>query len=73
MRSTQILQPLENVSEADVKTLTDLWKKIKKELNDLKEGLDITFDQLMENLGVSEERYILAIRSSLILIAQLYF
>ena len=65
MRSTQILQPLENVSEADVKTLKDLSKQIKKELNDLKEGLDITFDQLMENLGVSEERYILAIRSSL--------
>ena len=42
MRSTQILQPLENVSEADVKTLKDLWKQIKKELNDLKEGLDIT-------------------------------
>ena len=65
MRSTQILHPLENVSEADVKILKDLWKDIKKELNDLKEGVDITFDQLMENLGVSEERYILAIRSSL--------
>ena len=61
MRSTQILHPLENVSEADVKILKDLWKDI----NDLKEDVDITFDQLIENLGVSEERYILAIRSSI--------
>ena len=45
--------------------MKDLWKDIKKELNDQKEGVDITFDQLMENLGVSEERYILAIRSSI--------
>ena len=52
MRSTEILQPLENVSEADVKILKDLWKKKKKELNDLKEGVDITFDQLLESLGV---------------------
>ena len=55
MRSTQILHPLENVSGGDVKILKDLWKQIKKELNNLKEGLDITFNQLLENLGVSEE------------------
>ena len=65
MRSTRILHPLESVSESDVKILKDLWKDIKKKLNDLKEGVDITFDQHLENLGVSEERYILAIRSSL--------
>ena len=65
MKSTQILQPLEDVSDGDAKILKDLWKHIKKELNDLKEGPDITFEQLLENLGVSEENYILAIRSSL--------
>ena len=62
MRSTQMLHPLENVSEGDYKKLKDLWKNIKKEL---KEGADITFDQLLGNLDVSEEWYILAIRSSL--------
>ena len=65
MRSMQILHPLESVSEGNVKILKDLWKNIKKELNDVKEGVDITFEQLLENLGVSEERYILAIRLSL--------
>ena len=36
---------------------------IKKVLNDVKEGKDITFDQLFINLGVSED-YILAIKLS---------
>ena len=36
-----------------------------KKLNDLKDGEDITFYQLFTNLHVSEEDYILAIRSSL--------
>jgi hypothetical protein len=42
-----------------------LWKDIKIKLNYLKEGKDITFDQLLEELSVSEHEYILAIRSSL--------
>ena len=37
----------------------------KEKLNDLKEGVDTTFDQLLESLGVSEKKYILAIHSSL--------
>ena len=36
-----------------------------KNLNDLKEGEDITFDQLLKDLDVTEQNYILAIRSSL--------
>jgi hypothetical protein len=42
-----------------------LWKDIKNKLNDLKEGKDVTFDQLLGELCVSEHEYILAIRSSL--------
>ena len=38
---------------------------MKNKLNDLKEGKDITFDQLLTELDVSERQYILAIRSSL--------
>ena len=47
------------------KKLKESFKNIKKKLNDLKEDKDITFDKLFINLGVSEEQYILAIRSSL--------
>ena len=38
---------------------------MKNKLNDFKEGKDITFDELLQELDVSERQYILAIRSSL--------
>ena len=42
-----------------------MWKDISKHLNDLKEGEEITFDQLLINLNVTEQNYYLAIRSGL--------
>ena len=66
MRCTQILYPLDNdISPAVVKSSKELWKSIKNKLNDFKEGKDITFDELLQELDVSERQYILAIRSSL--------
>ena len=66
MRSTKILYPLEeNTSPILVKSSKELWKKIKNTLNDLKEGKDISFDELLKEFDVSERQYILAIRSSL--------
>ena len=66
MRSTKILYPLEeNTSPILVKSSKELWKKIENTLNDLKEGKDISFDELLKEFDVSERQYILAIRSSL--------
>ena len=66
IRSTKILYPLDDdVSENDVRKLKVLWKNIKQQLNDMKEGENITFDQLLTDLNVSENDYLLAIRSSL--------
>ena len=67
IRSTQILYPLidDDTSETVVKNKKGLWNDIKNKLNDLKEGKDITFDQLLEELDVSQHEYILAIQSSL--------
>ena len=66
MRTTKILYPLEdNTSPILVKSSKELWKKIKNALNDLKEGKDISFDELLIEFDVSEHQYILAIRSSL--------
>ena len=66
MRCTQILYPLDNdTSPAVAKSSKELWKSMKNKLNDLKEGKDITFDELLQELDVSEHQYILAIRSSL--------
>ena len=61
MRSTQILYPLDDdTSETVIKSKKELWKDIKNKLNDLKEE-DITFDQLLKELDVSEREYVLAI------------
>ena len=66
MRSTQILYPLDDdTSQTVIRSRKDMWKGIKNKLKDLKEGKDITFHQLLEELGVSEHEYIFAIRSSL--------
>ena len=34
-------------------------------LNELKEGEDISFEQMLVKLGITEEKYLLAVRSSL--------
>jgi hypothetical protein len=60
MRSTQILYPLDDDTSAKKS-----WKEIKNKINDLKEGKDITFDQLLKELDISEHEYTLVIRSSL--------
>lgn len=43
----------------------DHWKSIKKYLDEMKEGEDISFNQLLLNLNILEENYLLAISSSL--------
>lgn len=62
MRSTKILYPIDtdmNVNEVDQHK--DTWKLIKKYLNDMKEGEGITFDQLLVNLKLTEQNYLLAV------------
>ena len=59
MRSTKILYPPEeNTSAILVKNSKELWKKIKNTLNDLKEGKDISSDELLKEFNVSEHQYI---------------
>lgn len=41
------------------------WQRIRNQLNDMKEGKCVTFDQLLDELNISEADYILALRSSL--------
>ena len=66
MKSTNILYPLENdMSETKIRNHKDNWKNISKHLNDMKEGEDISFDQLLTNLGITEQNYYLAIRFNL--------
>ena len=66
MRFTQIVCPHDNdTSPAVAKSSKELWKNMKSKLKDFKEGTDIMFDELLQELDVSECQYILAIRSSL--------
>ena len=66
MRATEILYPLENdTSPCEIKQLKETWKTIKKQLNDLKEGECMTFEELLLKLKVTENDYRLAVRSSL--------
>ena len=41
------------------------WTSVKKILNDMKEGEKITFDQFLVNLKLTEQNYLLAVRSRL--------
>ena len=58
MKSTKILYPLDNdMCETEVKKHKDNWKNISKHLNDMKEGEDISFDELLTNLIITEQNY----------------
>ena len=48
-----------------MKQLKETWKTIKKQLNDLKEGERMTFEELLLKLKVTENDYRLAVRSPL--------
>ena len=52
MRSTEILYPLDDSIPPEVASNAKLkWKDIKTKLKDLKEGEDISFDEILTNLG----------------------
>ena len=65
MKETTILYPLDkDIAQSQRGLYVDTWKNIKQYLNDMKEGLDITFNKLLSNLNITEDIYISAIQSS---------
>ena len=66
MKETKILYPLDtDIAQSQQRLYDDTWKNIKQHLNDMKEGLDITFNKMLSNLNITEDIYISAIQSSL--------
>ena len=66
MKCTRILRPINGKTQTSaVAQHKACWKSIQQQLNSMKEGDNISFDELIIKLGVSEKDYILAIRSSL--------
>ena len=65
MKSTSILYPISSdVSESDFRKHKENWKNVSKNLNDMIEGDDVTFEQMLINLDITEQNYYLAIRSN---------
>ena len=74
MQITRIMNSLdiEIFGKDKVKEHKTNWKSIQTYLNEWKEGEDISFDQMLVKLGITEEKYLLAIRCRA-LIHQLLF
>ncbi|KAL9974360.1 hypothetical protein ACROYT_G011384 [Oculina patagonica] len=64
MRTTIILSPLnkENLTDDELRDVKDQSDKIKESLDDMKYGLDISFDEFLNKLSLTEEQYIRAVR-----------
>lgn len=67
VRQTVIMYPFddEEIPQNELKAYKESWENLRSYLNDLKEGKDITFDELLAELYLTEESYLLAIRSSI--------
>ena len=67
MKSTCILRPLEcdEVDQQRMESLQNAYQELRKKLNDMKEGSELTHDEFLESIQMSEMDYILTIRSSL--------
>lgn len=62
----RLLYPLDtDVAKTETKKHEDTWRSIKLYLDDIKEGEDISFDELLLKLKVTEENYLIAIRLSI--------
>ena len=66
MKQTRILNPLDkDIPDSKFKIHKANFKLIKNYLDDTKEGEDISFDQFLSNLNITEENYLLAISTSI--------
>ena len=67
MPRTIILKPLDESShdEKESKLIKENSEKIKQVLDSMKYGEDITFEDFLKKLGLTEESYLLAIRNTL--------
>ena len=68
MSSTLILEPIEYQSAEEEIDLKQKWRKIKRHLNQYGMALDleITFDEMLIELEMTEDEYTKAVRISLV-------
>ena len=64
MSKTRLLKPYDGNNEKEKKTLQNNYAKIQCEPKNMKNGEDIDIETFLERISLSEEAYILAIRSN---------
>ena len=66
MRQTHILEPLEtDMDQSEVKIHKKNWTKIQTHLKDMITDEDVTYDAFLNDMGMTEDQYVLAIKSSI--------
>ncbi len=67
MNSTVILKPLQDseIDDEKLKTLKNAYQDLRKTLNEMGEGSDISYEEFLRDIHMSESEYLLTIRSSL--------
>ena len=63
MKNTVILKPLDEIEEKEIHS--NNFKKIKRSLEDMALGNSLSLDELLEQLQLTEDQYMMAIRSSI--------
>ena len=68
MSKTVILEPIDFESEAEENKFKAKWRKVHKHLNQYGLALEIkiTYDELLVELEISQEKYISTVRTSLV-------
>ena len=65
MRTTRVLQPLESDDPEFLAEAEQNYEKIKEILSEHKDGMDVSYQDFLEQLALTEEDYITAIQSSI--------
>lgn len=65
MSKTQILEPLGNAEKEKYPNISNDFERISSMLNEMKTGVDLTICEFLRKLELSEEMYIMVLRSTL--------
>lgn len=65
MSKTLILEPLRDAEKEKYPKINDEYERITSSLNEMKTGIEMSFSEFLYKLEISEEMYLMALRSSL--------
>ena len=65
MQDTYILQPLDEIRSEEITTHKENWDIIDSALSDIGTTSEVSFEDFLQSINLSQEEYLLAIRSSI--------